>query len=60
MLQLDDCKTKLASFKLHAGLKYELIRIVIFGSVVRKENTDNSDSEIKRIITSNAEEQHFK
>ena len=46
MLQLDDCKTKLANFKHHSGLKYGLIRIGIFGSVARKENTDNSDIDI--------------
>ena len=46
MLQLDDCKTKLANFKHHFGLKYGLIRIGIFGSVARKENTENSDIDI--------------
>ena len=46
MLQLDDCKTKLATFKHHSGLKYGLIRIGIFGSVARQDNTDNSDIDI--------------
>lgn len=46
MLQLDDCKTKLANFKHRSGLKYGLIRIGIFGSVARKENTENSDIDI--------------
>ena len=46
MLQLDECKIKLANFKQHSGLKYGLIRIGIFGSVARKENTDNSDIDI--------------
>ena len=36
MLQLDDCKNKLAKFKQHSGLKYGLIRIGIFGSVTRQ------------------------
>lgn len=47
MLQLDDCKNKLAKFKQHSGLKYGLIRIGIFGSVARKENTDNSDIDMR-------------
>ena len=46
MLQLDDCKNKLAKFKHNSGLKYGLIRIGIFGSVARGENTDNSDIDI--------------
>ena len=46
MLQLDECKIKLANFKQHSGMKYGLIRIGIFGSVARKENTDNSDIDI--------------
>jgi len=46
MLQLDDCKNKLAKFKQHSGLKYGLIRIGIFGSVARQDNTDNSDIDI--------------
>ena len=46
MLQLDDCKNKLSKFKHHSSLKYGLIRIGIFGSVARKENTDDSDIDI--------------
>lgn len=46
MLQLDDCKKKLADFKRDFGLKFGLVRIGIFGSVVRKENTENSDIDI--------------
>ena len=46
MLQLDDCKNKLAKFKQHSGLKYGLIRIGIFGSVARQDNTDKSDIDI--------------
>ena len=41
MLQLDDCKKKLADFKRDFGLKFGLVRIGIFGSVARKENTEN-------------------
>lgn len=46
MLQLDDCKNKLAKFKQHSDLKYGLIRIGIFGSVARQDNTNNSDIDI--------------
>jgi len=46
MLQLDDCKNKLTNFKQNFGLKYGLIRIGIFGSVARRENTNNSDIDI--------------
>jgi len=46
MLRLEECKSKLTDFKHHSGLKYGLIRIGIFGSVARKENTDNSDIDI--------------
>lgn len=46
MLQLEECKTKLANFKRNSGLKYGLIRIGIFGSVARGENTDDSDIDI--------------
>ena len=46
MLQLEDCKRKLARFKCDFSLKYVLVRIGIFGSVARKENTDDSDIDI--------------
>ena len=46
MLQLEDCKSKLAKFKCDFSLKYGLIRIGIFGSVARRENTDDSDIDI--------------
>lgn len=46
MLQLEECKRKLAYFKQSSGLKYGLVRIGIFGSVAREENTDNSDIDI--------------
>lgn len=46
MLQLDDCKNKLTDFKSKFGLKYGLVRIGIFGSVARRENTANSDIDI--------------
>ena len=46
MLLLDDCKQKLIDFKRKTSLKYGLIRIGIFGSVARQENTDDSDIDI--------------
>ena len=46
MVQLDDCKRKLTEFKHQSGLKYGLVRIGIFGSVARRENTDDSDIDI--------------
>lgn len=46
MLQLDDCKSRLAKFKQSFGLKYGLIRIGIFGSVARMENNEDSDIDI--------------
>ena len=46
MLLLEECKSKLTDFKCNLGLKYGLIRIGIFGSVARNENTDNSDIDI--------------
>ena len=46
MLRLEECKRKLANFKQTSSLKYGLIRIGIFGSVSRRENTNNSDIDI--------------
>ena len=46
MLRLEECKRKLANFKQTSSLKYGLIRIGIFGSVARRENTNNSDIDI--------------
>ncbi len=46
MLQLEDCKRKLTDFKQQSSLKYGLIRIGIFGSVARNENTNDSDIDI--------------
>ena len=46
MLRLEECKRKLAYFKQTSSLKYGLIRIGIFGSVARNENTEDSDIDI--------------
>ncbi len=46
MLQLEECKLKLAEFKALFGEKFGVIRIGIFGSVARQQNTDESDIDI--------------
>ena len=46
MLELKDCLDKLKLFKQMFGSKYGIIRLGIFGSVVRNENTENSDIDI--------------
>lgn len=46
MIQLEDCKRKLSDFKQTSGLKFGIIRIGIFGSVARQENTPESDIDI--------------
>ena len=46
MLRLEECKRKLTKFKQTSSLKYGLIRIGIFGSVARNENTEDSDIDI--------------
>lgn len=46
MLILQDCVNKLAEFKRTFGSKFGIQRLGIFGSVARKENTENSDIDI--------------
>lgn len=46
MLELKDCLDKLKLFKQKFGSKYGIIRLGIFGSVARNENTENSDIDI--------------
>ena len=46
MLKLQDCIDKLAVFKKAFGSKYGILKLGIFGSVARKENTENSDIDI--------------
>lgn len=43
MLELKDCLSKLPLFKQMFGSKYGIIRLGVFGSVARNENTENSD-----------------
>ena len=46
MLVLKDCIDKLAAFKQTFGKQYGIIRLGIFGSVARQENTEDSDIDI--------------
>lgn len=46
MLQLEECKSKLAEFKTLFGEKFGVVRIGIFGSVARQQNTPESDIDI--------------
>ena len=46
MLVLQDCINKLADFKGTFSQKYGITKLGIFGSVARKENTENSDIDI--------------
>ena len=43
MLVLQDCVNKLADFKSAFGAKFSIIKLGIFGSVARKENTETSE-----------------
>ena len=46
MLELQDCISKLSSFKSACAQKYGITKLGIFGSVARKENTEKSDIDI--------------
>ncbi len=46
MLELQDCIEKLVDFKSKFAQKYGITKLGIFGSVARKENTENSDIDI--------------
>ncbi len=46
MLILQDCINKLAEFKRTFGSKFGILKLGIFGSVARKENTEGSDIDI--------------
>jgi hypothetical protein len=46
MLELQDCVNKLSSFKRAFAQKFGITKLGIFGSVARKENTENSDIDI--------------
>ncbi len=46
MLILQDCINKLAEFKRNFGAEYGILKLGIFGSVARKENTEKSDIDI--------------
>lgn len=46
MLILQDCVNKLTEFKKSFGSKFGIVRLGIFGSVARNENTEGSDIDI--------------
>ena len=46
MLELQDCINKLADFKCAFAQKFGITKLGIFGSVARKENTEDSDIDI--------------
>lgn len=46
MLELQDCIEKLVDFKSKFAQKYGITKLGIFGSVARKENTEDSDIDI--------------
>ena len=46
MLILQDCVNKLAEFKRVFGSKFVILRLGIFGSVARMENSEDSDIDI--------------
>lgn len=46
MLELQDCINKLAGFKSAFAQKFGITKLGIFGSVARKENTEDSDIDI--------------
>lgn len=45
-MELQDCIKKLTDFKATFAEKFGIIRLGVFGSVARKENTDKSDIDI--------------
>jgi predicted nucleotidyltransferase len=46
MLELQDCINKLADFKSASAQKFGITKLGIFGSVARKENSEDSDIDI--------------
>ena len=46
MLLLQDCLEKLTEFKKGFGSKFGILKLGIFGSVARRENSENSDIDI--------------
>lgn len=46
MLRLQECISKLSQFKKTFGRRFGIIRLGIFGSVARGENTEDSDIDI--------------
>ena len=46
MLLLQDCLEKLTGFKNDFGSKFGILKLGIFGSVARRENSESSDIDI--------------
>lgn len=46
MITLQECLSKLAAFKQEQGDQFGITRLGVFGSVARKENTEDSDIDI--------------
>lgn len=46
MLILQDCIQKLSDFKVASAQKFGILKLGIFGSVARNENTEHSDIDI--------------
>ena len=46
MLVLQDCIDKLVAFKQTSGNQFGILKLGIFGSVARQENTEDSDIDI--------------
>ena len=46
MVTLQECLAKLAAFKRQQGDRFGIIKLGVFGSVARQENTENSDIDI--------------
>ncbi len=46
MLILQDCINKLSDFKKSSGEKFGILKLGVFGSVARNENTEDSDIDI--------------
>lgn len=66
MLKLNDCMGKLVEFKSHFGEKFGIVKLGIFGSVARADNTEDSDIDIvvelknPNLVTMYELEQQFK
>lgn len=51
MVTLQECLSKLADFKQEHGDQFGITRLGVFGSLARKENTEDSDIDIVVEVT---------